>query len=259
MMFLLVAIALTAFAAPLLRVANAAHGRISASGFDGTGVVIGFVVTALVATVTTPLMGFGFIIAVLIHEFGAALACQIVGQEVSRVRLVPLPFVAPPRTDRTFDNALDESFTALYGPALSILPMLIAFGLEYATAPYFAAVSEMFKAIAIMIGTFNFVMLLPFLPFPGGRVIKAVSESFWPHLSIFVTVFMTAAFASAALRDYSIAMMILAAAGLQSLFHRKRHKQARLTPNQSVLVLASYAFTLTVHFIAGWSMLPTAM
>lgn len=255
MIFLVFAVALTVMSVPLVRSSQTAQGRITTSGFDGTGVIIGFAVTAGIAALTSPLMGFGFVFAVLLHEFGAARACQLIGHDVARVRLVPLPFVAPPRSDRGFDDALDDSFAGLYAPALAILPMVIAFGLFQASAAHFPIFSDLMRAFGIMIGAFNFVMLLPFLPFAGGRIVRAVSDSFWPNLSMFVTLFMIAAFCAAAFRDQSIAMGILAVAGAQSLLYRKRPKQERLSPNAALVVLAAYAFCMCVHFNAGWWLL----
>jgi len=255
MTFLFLAILLGIFSLPLLKGVSPNQGRMTTSGFDGTGVVIGFAFTVAVAALTSPLLGIGFVFAALLHELGSALACRIIGHEVARVRLIPLPFVAAPRSDRPFDHALEESFAALYAPALAIVPMILAFGLFHSfalAAPLFA---DVMRSTAIMLGTFNFIMLLPFLPFGGGRVVRAVSDAFWPRLGRVITLFMTAAFASAALRDHSMAMMILAAAGVQSLFHIRRPDQSRLEPNQALLVMASYAFTLTVHFTGGFWLL----
>jgi hypothetical protein len=255
MVFLIFALALSVMAAPLLRSTQAVNGRITTSGFDGTGVIVGFVVTVGVAAVTSPLMGFGFVFAVLLHEFGAAKACQFVGHELARVRLVPLPYMAPPRSDDDFDDALEDSYAALYAPALAILPMVVAFGLFHASAAAFPLFADFMRALGIMIGTFNFVMLLPFLPFAGGRIVAAVSDSFWPSLSTLVTLFMIAAFAAAALKDHSIAMGILATAGVQSLLRSKRANDKRLSPNTALVVLSAYAFCICVHFTAGWWLL----
>lgn len=255
MTLLLLAIALGVMALPLVTSPAPSQGRIHASGFNGASVVIGFMVTIAVVAVTSPLFGFGFVLAVLLHELGAALAIRLIGHDVARVRLVPLPFMAPPRSDRPFDHALEESFVALYGPALAIPPVVIAFGLAHVLAPVAPRLANFLHITAVMLGTFNFVMLLPFLPFGGGRVIRGISDAFWPQLGTFLTLFMTAAFASAALRDQSLAMAILAAAGLQSLLHRRRPDQDRLTHNQALLVMACYAFVLTVHFTAGFRLL----
>lgn len=255
MVFLFFALALTVLAAPLLRSTQAANGRITISGFDGTGVIVGFIVTVGVAAATSPLMGFGFVFAVLLHEFGAAKACQFVGHELARVRLVPLPYMAPPRSDNDFDDALEETYAALYAPALAIIPMVVAFGLFRASAATFPLFSDFMRALGIMIGTFNFVMLLPFLPFAGGRVVQAISDSFWPILSTLMTLFMIAAFATAAVRDHSIAMGILATAGVQSLLSPKRAKHKRLPPNTALVALSAYAFCVCVHFTAGWWLL----
>ncbi|RPE67387.1 hypothetical protein EDD53_1794 [Pacificibacter maritimus] len=259
MIFLLLSLALSILAAPLLRPAAQGQGRIATYGFDGTGVIMGFALTAAVAALTSPFMGFGFVFAVILHEYGAAKACNIIGHDVARLRLVPLPFVAPPRTDHAFDDALEDSFAALYAPGLAVLPMVVSFGLFQASAPFFPTFSEFMRAIGIMTGAFNFIMLLPFLPFAGGRVVRAISDSFWPKMSFVVTIFMASAFLSAALRDQSIAMGILAAAGLQSLFHRKRHSQTQLSPNNTLLVMATYAFCLCVHFTGGWWLLNSVL
>ena len=253
MTFLLAAISLGLFALPLLKSgAQTPQGRIVATGFDGVGVLVGFVITVAVAALTSPIFGLAFVAAVLLHECASALACRHVGHDIARVRLVPLPRLAPPRVDRRFSAALEESFVALYAPALSIVPMVMAFALFHLLAAPLPSVAAGMRALAIMLGAFNFVMLLPFLPFAGGRVIRAVSDAFWPQMGVTVTVFMTAAFASAALRDHSIAMGVLAAAGLQSLIHKRAPHAQRLTPNEALLVMAGYAFTLAVHFMGGY-------
>ncbi|WP_434288929.1 hypothetical protein [Celeribacter sp. SCSIO 80788] len=251
MTLLLLAIALGLFALPLVTRPLTSEGRIHTSGFNGAGVAIGFLVTLSVSTLTSPLFGFGFVFAVMLHELGSAYACRIIGHEVARVRLIPLPFLAAPRSDRPFGHALEESFAALYAPALAIVPMALCFGLFPILAPIAPMVANLLQVTAIMLGTFNFIMLLPFLPFAGGRVMRAISDAFWPRLGTTVTLFMTAAFASAALRDHSIAMGLLAAAGLQSLLHRRHPEQAPLNHNQALLVMACYTFALTVHYLGG--------
>lgn len=255
MSILFLAIALTIFAAPLLKSVGHSQGRILASSYDGTSILIGFLITAGVAAMTSPLMGFGFVFAVLLHELGAALAIRIVGHEVARVRIVPLPFVATPRSDREFESALHESFVALYAPALAIVPLVLALALSHVLAPITPAVADFIRVSAIMLGAFNFIMLLPFAPLAGGHVVRAVSEAFWPQMSVLVTVFMTAAFATAAVRDGSIAMLVLAGAGVQSILYKRRTAQARLSLNNALLVMACYAFILTVHFTGGWWLL----
>lgn len=255
MTFLLLAIALGLFAFPLVKGGVPDQGRLTASGFDGTGVVIGFALTVLVASLTSPLFGMGFVFAVLLHELGCAFACRIIGHEVARVRLIPLPFFAAPRSDRPFDHALEDSFAALYAPTLAIVPMVIAFGLFHVLMARAPMLAEGMRSAAVMFGTFNFIMLLPFHPFGGGRVVRAISDAFWPRLGLFFTLFMTAVFAAAAFREHSIAMFILTAAGAQSLLYVRRPKQSRLTHNQALLVMASYAFTLTVHFAGGFWLL----
>jgi hypothetical protein len=255
MMFLTIAILLTFCAIPLVRTGSVTTGRITASGFDGSSVLIGFICTVAISALTSPLIGLCFVFAVLLHEFCAARACQIIGHDVARVRLLPLPFLSPPRSDRPFESAVEESFAALYAPALSIVPMVLFFALFHISAPHFPSFANVMWLLGIVTGTFNFIMLLPFLPFAGGRVVRAVSESFWPRLSTLVTVFMTAAFASAAVTDQSIAFMILTAAGVQSLVYRPRAKQTRLSPNETLLVLATYSFCLTAHFTGGWWLL----
>lgn len=134
MTFLFFAILLGIFSLPLLKGVSTHQGRMTTSGFDGVGVVMGFALTVAVAALTSPLLGIGFVCAALLHEFGSALACRIMGHEVARVRLIPLPFVAAPRSDRPFDHALEESFAALYAPALAIVPMILAFGLFHSFA-----------------------------------------------------------------------------------------------------------------------------
>lgn len=259
MSFLMLALALGAFSYPLFKGVTAHNGRIQPSGFDGVSVVVGFGITAVIAAVTSPLMGFAFIFAVLLHEIGAAMACRFVGHEVARVRLVPLPYFAAPRSDERFNTALEESYVALYAPAIAIVPMVLSFALFHTFAAPFPAVADVFRSTAIMLGAFNFIMLLPFVPFGGGHVVRAISEAFWPRMGTLITVFMTAAFFSAALKDGSIAMLILAGAGIQSLLHKRRENIQTLSPNQALLVMSTYAFILCVHFTGGWWLLNSLM
>ncbi|ALI55378.1 hypothetical protein [Celeribacter marinus] len=259
MSFLMLALALSAFSFPLLKGLSLTHGRIQPSGFNGVSVVVGFGITAVVAAATSPLMAVAFILAVLMHDIGAALACRFIGHDVARVRLVPIPYFAAPRSDRHFDTALEESYVALYAPALAIAPMVLCFALFHTLAAPFPAAANIFRAAAIMIGAFNFVMLLPFLPFGGGHVVRAISEAFWPRMGTVITVFMTAAFFSAALKDGSIAMLILTGAGLQSLIHKRRQKLLTLSVNHALLVMSAYAFILCVHFTGGWWLLNSLM
>lgn len=251
MTFLLLAIALGLLALPLVIRPLPSEGRLHASGFNGNGVLIGFAVTLAVAYLTSPLFGFGFVFTVLFHEVSSAYACRIIGHDSARIRLVPLPIIAPPRSDRAFSHAIEESFAALYAPALAIVPMVLAFALFHVLAPVAPALANMMRVSAIMLGTFNFIILLPFMPFAGGRVIRAISDAFWPRLGTGISLFMTAAFASAALRDHSIAMGLLAAAGVQSLLYKRPADQKPLTHNEALLVMACYAFVLTVHYLGG--------
>ncbi|WP_344846375.1 hypothetical protein [Celeribacter arenosi] len=259
MAFLTLSLALGLFALPLYKFERSISGRITATGLSGPEFFFGFAITTAISLVTSPLYGIGFVIAVLLHETVTALACRHLGYDVARVRLVPLPWVAQPRCDHAHERDIDEVFEALYGPALAIVPMALSFSLFHVLSAPAPQLAEAFRAIAIMLGCFNFVVLLPFLPFAGGRAVRAVSASFWPQLAPAVTVFMTAAFATAALRDGSIAMGVLAAVGAQSLLHRKQPDQQRLSPNEALLIMACYAFTMTVHFLGGFGLLKGAI
>lgn len=254
-MYFALSAALLLLALPLIRELTTAQGRFQTSGFDGVGVLISFVIAVCVATFTTPVFGIAFVFTLVFYEFSAAKACHIAGCDIARVRLAPVPFFAPPRSDTPFEKHLEESFVALYPAALAIFPMLTAFGIFHLTAASHPSIANTARQCAIMFGTLNFVLLLPFHPFAGGRVIRAISSALWPKMGMLLTLFMASAFLSAAYRDQSLAMFVLAAAGFQSAFHRPQTAQTRLSPNEALLVMACYAFMLTVHFIGGFWLL----
>ncbi|MCA0044163.1 hypothetical protein [Celeribacter litoreus] len=252
MSFILLPILIGLLALPLVMGPLARSGKVTRVDLTGSGFLTALCATIAISSLASPIFGIGFILAVLIHEAGLALACRSIGHDLSRMRISTISNTSGPESQKDFDHALEDCFAALYGPVLAVVPTLLALGLFHVLSPVSPVLSDHLGKLAITLAAFNFLMLMPFRPLGGGRIAQAVSNAFGPQSAVFITLFMVAAFASAALREQSIAMSILTAAALQSLFHSKRENQMALSQDQTLIVMSCYAITLTVYFMAGF-------
>lgn len=223
-------------------------------GFDGVGVLIGFVIFTLAAVAIGPIFGMSLLITLLFHELGHVIGYQMIGAGPTRFRLVPLLSDAP-ISDKPLRTDGQELLVALMGPGFCIAPMVLAHIASLMLADSDPAVAESFQIFAITCGTVNFIFLLPFWPLDGGHCARVAAASIWPAFGPAISVFMTSAFAAAAWRTGSWALLVLAAIGVQSLVRRSAANQPPLDPDTGVIALAAYAFTLAAHFSGGWQLI----
>ena len=257
MLFLLIAICLSIGLASCLRSALTPEGQIIFSGFNGVGVVAAFVAFAAVGFL------FGFTVAactllsLFIYELGQMLARRSLGVKQAELRLLPLPFLSRTKAPHLGDDPLGDCYVALMGAGLSLAPLALAFTASQLLVPYNHELATLALTFAVTCGAVNFIMLLPFVPLDGGHCVRVFAYSFWPAIGPAITCFMIAVFASASLKDGSVAFMVLAAIGLQSLLPRRFKVQRPLAPNDALTVLAAYSFTLAAHFCGGWWLIQT--
>ena len=223
-------------------------------GFNGVGVVVGFIVFTLAAVTIGPAFGASVLIALLFHELGHVLGHQLIGHSQTRFRLVP-PLARAPISDEPFRTQGQELFVALMGPGFSIAPMVLAHMGALLLAQSDPAIARNLQIFAMTCGTFNFISLMPFWPLDGGRCVRIAGGSIWPVFSPAITAFMMAAFAAAAWRTGSWGFLVLAAIGLQSLVRSNTSKYKPLDSDTGVIALAAYAFTLAAHFSGGWHLI----
>lgn len=254
MFFVAIASVLCAATVFAVRGSVLARPRIPLSGFDGVGVLIGFVLFTLASATLGPIFGISLIISFLLHELGHVIAYRVIGHDDARFRLIPW-LSGVPISDRPIKTEAQAFFVALMGPGISIGPMVLAYTLSVTltqTAPEAAGILKIF---AVTCATMNFINLLPFWPLDGGRCTRIFATNFWPALAPAMTVFMTAALASAGLRTGSIALLVLAGVGAQSLLHKPGPKLAPLGSDHGLTALAAYSFTMAAHFYGGWWLL----
>jgi len=235
-----------------VQVSGAAPRRLVLHGFDGTGVVLAFVLFIMATILVGPLVAASVLLSLFIYELGQALARRSLCAGEPRLRILPVPFLSPRGAQS--DDPAAEAFVVLMGAGLSLAPVVLALGVAQVVAGSSPGLAFALLTFGATCGAVNFIMLLPFLPLDGGRCIRAVSNSFWPSMGPLISIFLVAAFASAALQNQSIGFLVLAAIGLQSLLPR-RNATLPLPQNTALIVLAAYAFTLAAHFMAGQAIL----
>jgi hypothetical protein len=240
-----------AAAVGLLRPQVSGSGTVSFSGFNGIGVVSGFVFIFAGAIALGPQFGIPLLLALLLHELGQVLGYRMLGHENACFRLVPW-FNSAKISDQPLKSDGEVFLASIMGPAFNLAPMAIsmtlALGLS-ATHPVAANWLWMFGAT---VGAVNFISLLPFLPLNGGRCTQAAVKNFWPALAPAMNVFMCAALASASIRTGSVALMVMAGIGAQGLLRKSRTTQSGMKSDDGLIALAAYAFTMAAHFSAGW-------
>ncbi|MBV1867186.1 MAG: hypothetical protein KUG69_04670 [Marinosulfonomonas sp.] len=237
-----------------LRGGVTAGGPVSFSGFNGIGVVVVFVAFVFSAALLGPAFGISLLISLFIHELGHVLAYRMLGHTNTRIRMVPL-LRGSEISDRPLTSEGQAFFVAIMGSGLSLAPMVLALALSAAfaqTAPEFSVAMRVFS---VTCGALNFVNLLPIWPLDGGRCARLAAASFWPALAPGMTIFMCSAMAMAGLRSGSIALLILAAIGAQSLWRKNEPLAEPMSANHALIALAAYAFTFAAHFTSGWLLL----
>jgi Zn-dependent protease len=234
-----------------LRPIVAGSGSLGVSGFNGVSVLIAFAVFVGAAATLGLSFGLPLIAALLLHELGHVLAYRMLGHENARFRLVPL-LGNTKISDRPLKTDGEEFFVAIMGPAFGLAPLVLAMTLSVMLGSTMPEVSRALWIFAVTSGAVNFISLLPFWPFNGARCTRAAVANFWPALAPAMTVFMSTAFATASLRTGSVALMVMAGVGAQSLFRKPRHDRVSMSADTGLIALSAYSFTMAAHFTAGW-------
>lgn len=254
MIFVLFATILCAATAYALRGGVLAGPRIVVAGLDGVGMSVVMLGFSMAFLALGPLFGISLIASLALNEFGRVVAYRMIGHNQARFRLVPVPGW-PVNSEEPLNSEADAFFVALMGPGISMAPMVMAYALSVMLADLRPDIAEAFRVFAVTCGTLNFIHLLPFWPLNGGRCTRIFSKNFWPTLAPAMTVFMSAAFLSAAIRTGSIGLLIVAGIGAQSLFYRGEPRRTPLGPDNALIAMAAYTFTFAAHFCGGWWLL----
>lgn len=232
-----------------LRQGFASGGRLALEGFDGLGVLTGFVLTCGAALLFGPVNALSVILALLLHETGHWLALRIIGRETAAFRLFP---ALNPAISDSFDTDGESTFHALMGPGLSVAPMVLALALALALKTPAPGPAAFLSALTFSLCLLNALNLLPFRLLDGGRTIEAVARALSPAV-LYLAV--ASAVAGLALVGFSTGLpwpYAVAALGLAGLILRpSRPETAPMTPRQAGLAFAAWCAILAAQISGG--------
>ncbi len=245
------AILLCAVMANVLRPVTTSQQNIQLVGFDGAGLILVFVIYVAAAAFLGDTFAISLIAAFLLHEGGHVLANRMLNRGTSRFRMVPL-LAGQQVCETPFRSEGAAFFVALMGAGFSLAPMSLAFALALLLRSTGPELADFLIVFGATIGAVNFLALLPFRPLDGGRCAAIAARNFWPALAPSYTIFMIAAFMTAGVKNGSVALLALAAFGLQSLIRKPGRPLVPMGASTGLIGLAAYTFTLAAHFTAGW-------
>lgn len=257
MLFVFAIITLSLMSLPLLNGRYPNRGRIEISGFDGVGILIAFATTCFVASRTSPLLSVSFGAAALIYEIAAAVVWQFLGHSLTRVRLIPLPRLADPRSERDLTEPLEACFAALSPSAIALIPMVTGFALScslFASAP---EIADALRTLALAVATFNFLSLLPLPLLNGGKVTLALFGSDRPVVRYALPAGLALALLIWAAQIYSYFLAAAAVFAALNLYPSPLANSPLTTApsHHRLLILATYLVLLLTHFTAGRALL----
>lgn len=232
----------------------AAGGRLVLSGFDGFGVLAGFVAAVIAATAFGPLNGLSLVVALMLHEAGHVVGAWLAGRQVAEFRLLHA-FTGLRPDDAGLERDIDRFMHALMGAGLSVAPMALAVTLALALAG--TPTAGFFTALAISLALVNTVNLMPFHPLDGGRCIEMVARALSPAVLHLATATGVAAMFLAGYLAGIVALLALAAAAVVALLLRApiEWRGAPMTQRQAGLAFAAYLTTLAAHLAGGGMLL----
>jgi Zn-dependent protease len=174
----------------------------------------------------------GFVLLLLVHEYGHVLQLRREGIPASAPLFIPF-LGAVVGMKRLPDDAAAEARVGLAGPVLGSLGCLIPVALWQATG------DEFWQALAFTGFFLNLINLLPVLPLDGGRAMAALSPKIW-------VLGFTVLVATAFVFPNPIILIVLLFGGIESWRRWKQRKTPesqryyRVKPATRLLVAAVY-------------------
>ena len=262
------------------RLPHGAGAPIRVAGANGQAVLFGFGLYVAASLILGPGYGLPVLLALMLRELGQALGHRLTGAAEPVFRLTPraesrrrrlarrLGALPSGREAATAETGTAEAagpatdgdafMIAIMGPALSLGPAALALSLSVLLRPQAPQLAEQLMLLATGIGIVNFTLLLPFRPFDGALCIRCAVASYWPALAPAMAVFMASAMATAALRSGSLLLMGGALLGAASLLLRPGAGRVPMRPDQGLLALGAYVFTMAAHFSLAWPLIAAA-
>ena len=247
---------LTGLMALTLRGGLTSPGGTTIVGMDSQGLGWGVLAFVAAAYVFGPLYGIAIVLSVMIHEFGHVAAFRIAGHEDARFRLIPL-MGGVAISDRRPDTQAHDFFITIMGPAICLLPMVVATALVDPAYGIHPLLGEFVWVFAIATGALNFFNLLPFWPLDGGRCVRVLSDALTPKITGAVMIGMSAALAAVAVVLQSMVLMAIALISAPGLLRwsEEVHTPKPMTRIEALVALGAYVFTAAAHFWGGYGMI----
>ncbi|MCR8722805.1 hypothetical protein [Frigidibacter sp. ROC022] len=238
-----------------LRQGFVSGGRVALEGFDGLGVLTGFVLSCGAALLFGPINGLSVILALLLHEAGHWLALRIIGRGDATFRLFP---ALNPEIHDSFDHDGEATFHALMGPGLAVAPMVLTLALTLALQDLAPGAADFLAALTFSLCLLNVLNLLPFRLLDGGRTIEAVARVLSPSVHYLAVASAVAGLGLAGLSTGLPWTYFVAALGILGLLLRpSRPRTHAMSAREAGLAFAAWCALLATH-VSGGALIVTA-
>ncbi len=198
-----------------------------------------------------------FVVLLVLHEFGHLISFRMIGQPWGKIIFIPfLGGVAVSRVPHL--RLADDAFCAIMGAGLSVIALMPAI-IVSAWQVSSPAIVQLAYVTAAIAGALNLLNLLPVFPLDGGRVLRAVMQSFVPkHVR-------TAMFAVAgivAIGGVYLHNPVLVAIAVVAFFQSARLGPASdgvalMKPYRASVMCAAYLSLVMVHGMAAVTFWPS--
>ncbi|HBZ45058.1 MAG TPA: hypothetical protein DEO85_13595 [Maritimibacter sp.] len=254
MTFFLLSMVLVVATVSVARPALVGQSPVPVTGVTAPHMLAIMAVLIVVALLFGPVSALALLTAHLLHELGLVIAHRLAGHRDVRFRMLPTP-LSGPVSGETHDTDLSALFVRLFGTGFSLAPMVAAFALADLTlASKFAPLSPLFGSLALFIGAYNFVALLPVWPLTGGHIVRLLMRPQVPKVSplpalAFCMSLTALAWSLGSLLLFIVALCMALAYLLQPPMVLDR---PALSLRHMVLGIGAYLATLSAFFLGGW-------
>ncbi len=202
-------------------------------------------------------IGVIFVGLLVLHELGHLVSFRMIGQPWGKI--IFIPFLGGVAVSRVPHLRLgDDAFCAIMGAGLSVLALLPAV-IVSAWDVSSPTVVQLAYVIAAIAGGLNLLNLLPVFPLDGGRVLRAVMQSFLPK---HVRNAMFAVAGIVAIGGVVLHNPVLVAIAVVAFFQSTRLGPARdgvalMKPYRASVMCAAYMSLLVIHGMAAVTFWPS--
>ena len=202
-------------------------------------------------------IGVIFVGLLVLHELGHLVSFRMIGQPWGKIIFIPfLGGVAVSRVPHL--RLADDAFCAIMGAGLSVLALVPAIMVSFWQVSSPAAV-QLAYVIAAIAGGLNLLNLLPVFPLDGGRVLRAVMQSFLPKQ---VRNAMFAVAGIVAIGGVVLHNPVLVAIAVVAFFQSTRLGPAKegvalMKPYRASVMCAAYMSLVVIHGMAAVTYWPS--